>query len=62
MQIGQFMEQKLYKRFFEIFEGVMRDCKYSTKLAGVPIQVSIIYICYHVTIKTFFLIHSVIMR
>ncbi|EFN69285.1 ABC transporter G family member 20 [Camponotus floridanus] len=38
MQIGQFMEYKLYKRFFEIFEGVMRDCKYSPKLAGVPIQ------------------------
>ncbi|XP_025989491.1 ABC transporter G family member 20 [Solenopsis invicta] len=33
MQIGLFVQKNLYKRFIEIFEDIMKDCKYLIKLA-----------------------------
>jgi len=48
-QIGSFIQKKLFERFLEIYEDIMRDCKYSPKLADPPIRVSIFYItfCYN---------------
>ncbi|XP_025995053.1 ABC transporter G family member 23 [Solenopsis invicta] len=37
-QTGLFMQRKLFKRFIEIFEDIMRDCNYSIKLAHLPIK------------------------
>lgn len=41
MQIGQYMEKKLYERFFEIYEDVLKECKYPSKFSNIPIRVSI---------------------
>ncbi|XP_018353531.1 PREDICTED: uncharacterized protein LOC108755150, partial [Trachymyrmex septentrionalis] len=38
MQIGLYIQQKLFNRFLEIYEDIMRDCKYSPKLAHPPIK------------------------
>ncbi|XP_072759164.1 ABC transporter G family member 23 isoform X2 [Anoplolepis gracilipes] len=38
MRIGQYLEKKLYERFFDIFGDLMKDCKYPSKLGSVPIQ------------------------
>ncbi|KYN03411.1 PREDICTED: ABC transporter G family member 23-like [Cyphomyrmex costatus] len=38
MQIGRFMQQKLFHRFLEFYEDIMKDCKYSSKLASLPIR------------------------
>ncbi|CAL1674062.1 unnamed protein product [Lasius platythorax] len=38
MQTGQFMERKLYERFLEIFEDVMKDCGYSPRAGNMPIR------------------------
>ncbi|XP_072759555.1 ABC transporter G family member 23-like isoform X2 [Anoplolepis gracilipes] len=43
MQIGQFMVKKLYERFFEIFEDLMKECKYPSKLGNVPIRFDTVY-------------------
>ncbi|XP_011166692.1 ABC transporter G family member 20 [Solenopsis invicta] len=37
-QIGLFIQKKLFERFIEISENIMKDCKYSTKLANLPIN------------------------
>ncbi|XP_018355832.1 PREDICTED: ABC transporter G family member 20-like [Trachymyrmex septentrionalis] len=37
-QIGLFLQMKLFKRFLEIYEDIMKDCKYSPKLADPPIR------------------------
>jgi len=48
-QIGLFMQKKLFERFLNVYEDIMRDCKYSPKLADPLIRVSIFYIifCYN---------------
>lgn len=38
MRIGQYMEKKLYERFFEIYEDVLKECKYPPKFNRIPIQ------------------------
>ncbi|KAL6445742.1 hypothetical protein ACFW04_000899 [Cataglyphis niger] len=38
MQIGQYMEKKLYERFFEIYEDVLKECKYPPKFGNIPIR------------------------
>ncbi|KYN03410.1 ABC transporter G family member 23 [Cyphomyrmex costatus] len=38
MQIGLHLQKKLFYRFLEIYEDIMRDCKYSPKLADPPIR------------------------
>ncbi|XP_011170078.1 ABC transporter G family member 20 isoform X1 [Solenopsis invicta] len=38
MQIGFFVQKKLYDSFIEISEGIMQDCKYLIKLAHPPIK------------------------
>lgn len=43
-QIGLFIQKKLFERFIEISENIMKDCKYSTKLANLPINVYFILI------------------
>jgi len=47
--IGLFMQKKLFERFLKVYEDIMRDCKYSPKLADLPIRASIFYItfCYN---------------
>ncbi|XP_011864952.1 PREDICTED: ABC transporter G family member 23-like, partial [Vollenhovia emeryi] len=42
MQIGLFIQRKLYERFLETFEDIMGDCKYPSRLGDPPIRVSII--------------------
>ncbi|KAL0122972.1 hypothetical protein PUN28_007554 [Cardiocondyla obscurior] len=37
-QIGLYLQKKLFDRFLQIFEDIMRDCKYSPKLADPPIR------------------------
>ncbi|XP_018044364.1 PREDICTED: ABC transporter G family member 20-like isoform X1 [Atta colombica] len=37
-QIGLFLQMKLFKRFLEIYKDIMKDCKYSSKLANPPIR------------------------
>ncbi|XP_018316537.1 ABC transporter G family member 20 isoform X1 [Mycetomoellerius zeteki] len=37
-QIGLFLQTKLFERFLEICEDIMKDCKYSPKLADPPIR------------------------
>ncbi|KAG5331767.1 ABCGN protein, partial [Acromyrmex charruanus] len=37
-QIGLFLQMKLLKRFLEVFKDIMKDCKYSSKLADPPIR------------------------
>ncbi|XP_072759545.1 ABC transporter G family member 23-like [Anoplolepis gracilipes] len=43
MQIGQLMMKKLYERFSEIFEDLMKECKYPSKLSSVPIRFDAVY-------------------
>ncbi|KYN03412.1 ABC transporter G family member 20 [Cyphomyrmex costatus] len=38
MQIGYFIQQKLFDRFLEVYEDIMRECKYSPKMADPPIR------------------------
>ncbi|KAG5313795.1 ABCGK protein, partial [Acromyrmex insinuator] len=38
MLIGLHIQNKLFYRFLEIYEEVMKDCKYSPKLANLPIR------------------------
>ncbi|XP_050449828.1 ABC transporter G family member 23-like isoform X2 [Cataglyphis hispanica] len=38
MQIGQYMEKKLYERFFEIYKDVLKECKYPPKFGNIPIR------------------------
>jgi len=37
-QIGLFIQKQLFERFLQIYEDIMRDCKYSSKLADPPIR------------------------
>ncbi|XP_011055067.1 PREDICTED: ABC transporter G family member 20-like [Acromyrmex echinatior] len=37
-QIGLFLQMKIFKRFLEVFENIMKDCKYSPKLVDPPIR------------------------
>ncbi|KAG5313893.1 ABCGK protein, partial [Acromyrmex insinuator] len=37
-QIGLFLQMKIFKRFLEVFEDIMKDCKYSPKLIDPPIR------------------------
>jgi len=43
-QIGLFLQMKLFKRFLEVYKDIMKDCKYSSKLANPPIRVNMFYI------------------
>ncbi|XP_018406274.1 PREDICTED: uncharacterized protein LOC108771207, partial [Cyphomyrmex costatus] len=38
MPIGSFIRQKLFDRFLDVYEDIMRDCKYSPKLADLAIR------------------------
>ncbi|XP_018044256.1 PREDICTED: LOW QUALITY PROTEIN: ABC transporter G family member 20-like [Atta colombica] len=38
MQIGLYIQKKLFNRFLDAYEDIMRDCKYSPKLANLPIR------------------------
>lgn len=61
MRIGQYMEKKLYERFFEIYEDVLKECKYPPKFNRIPIQVSI-NICSIILLLNFSLTRSIIME
>ncbi|XP_039309326.1 ABC transporter G family member 20-like [Solenopsis invicta] len=37
-QTGLFIQRKLSKRFMEVLQDIMRDCKYSIKLVDLPIK------------------------
>ncbi|XP_024883601.1 ABC transporter G family member 23-like isoform X3 [Temnothorax curvispinosus] len=37
-QVGLITQKKLFDRFLEVYEDIMRDCKYSPKLATPPIR------------------------
>ncbi|XP_039308144.1 uncharacterized protein LOC120358325 [Solenopsis invicta] len=37
-QTGLFIQRKLSKRFMEVLQDIMRDCKYSIKLIDLPIK------------------------
>lgn len=55
IQIAYFLQKKLFEHFLEVFEDVMRDCKYSPKLVDPPIRVSThtrIYIYNNFVIKS----------
>ncbi|XP_029173372.1 ABC transporter G family member 23-like isoform X2 [Nylanderia fulva] len=43
MQIGLYMEKKLYERFTEIFENVMKDCEYSPRVGSLPLRFDAVY-------------------
>ncbi|XP_011700769.1 PREDICTED: ABC transporter G family member 20-like isoform X2 [Wasmannia auropunctata] len=38
-QIGLFMQKMLFDRFFMIFEDIMKNCNYSSKLADPPVRI-----------------------
>lgn len=43
-QIAFFLQHNILKRFIKIYEDILKECKYSSKLATPPIRVSIFYI------------------
>jgi len=45
--IGLFIQKKLFEHFLKFYEDIIKDCKYSPKLAELPIRVSIFYITFY---------------